>query len=338
MPDPSRSSRRAVAFALTLLVLPLVAAPAVAQAPARVPVVGVLSVGVSTAPIAMQGREALEVGLRELGWTPGHNVHLDYRYAGSRPEQLDLLARELVRVGVDVIVARSGPAIHAARKATATVPIVMSAFGQDPVQVGLVGSLGRPGGNITGLTLLIQDLQVKQLQLLKEVVPRLSRVALLGSRALPITPTGRRDVERAAGQLGLQLQHVDVGNAGDLDDAFAAMVRDRVSGLLVRSDPFVLEGNAGLVVALALSHRLPAVYWLHSYPQAGGLMSYGADLFAVHQRSAFYVDRILRGTRPADLPVEEPSKLALYLNLGTAKAIGLTIPPAILNRASELIR
>jgi putative ABC transport system substrate-binding protein len=134
------------------------------------------------------------------------------------------------------------------------------------------------------------------------------------------------------------VQHVDVGTAGELDDAFATMIRDRVNGLLVRSDPFVLESNAGLVVALALSHRLPAVYWLHSYPQAGGLVSYGADLFTVHRRPAFYVDRILRGARPADLPVEEPSKLALYLNLGTAKAIGLVIPPAILNRASEVIR
>lgn len=314
------------------------APPAAGQAPTRVPVVGVLSVGVSTAPIAVQGREALEVGLRELGWVPGHNVRLDYRYAGSRSDQLQQLARDLVRIGVDVIVARSGPAIQAARKATTTVPIVMSAIGQDPVQLGVVASLARPGGNITGLTLLNQDLQVKQLQLLKEVMPRLSRVAVLGSRALPITPAGRRDVEKAAAQLGLQLQHVDVGTAGDLDDAFAAMSRDRVNGLLVRADPFVLESNAGLVVALAVSYRLPAVYWLHSYPQAGGLMSYGADLFAVHQRSAFYVDRILRGIRPADLPVEEPSKLALYLNLGTAKAIGLTIPPSILGRASEVIR
>lgn len=324
---------------LVLTVAVLIASlDAAAQGLSRIPVVGVLSVGPSTMPLAAQGREAFERGLRELGWIPGQTIRIDYRYAEGKPEQLDEFAGDLVRLGVDVIVARATPAIRAVKKATATVPIVMSAAGHDPVHLGFVASLARPGGNITGLTLLNQDLPAKQLQLLKEAVPRLSRVAVLGSRAFPLPPKGRRDAEAAAEVLNLHLQHVDLTGADDLDETFEAMARDRVGGLLVRSDPFILEPNAKRVIALAFKHRLPAVYWLHTYPQAGGLMSYGADLPAVHQRSAFYVDRLLRGARPADLPVEEPSKLALYVNLKTARAIGLTLPPEILGRADELIQ
>lgn len=289
-------------------------------------------------PLAARGREAFERGLRELGCIPGQTIRIDYRYAQSSPEQLDELARDLVRLGVDVIVGRATPAIRAAKQATTTIPIVMSASGHDPVHLGFVASLARPGGNITGLTLLNQDLPAKQLQLLKEVVPRLSRVAVLGSRAFPLPPKGREDVKAAAEVLNVQLDHVDLTGADDLDETFAAMARDRVGGLLVRSDPFILEPNAKRVIALALKYRLPAMYWLHAYPQAGGLMSYGADLPAVHQRSAFYVDRLLHGARPVDLPVEEPSKLALYVNLKTARAIGLTLPPAILGRVDEFIQ
>jgi putative ABC transport system substrate-binding protein len=331
----SANTIRRLVLAVAMLIAPL---DVVAQGPSRVPVVGVLSVGPSTIPLAAQGREAFERGLRELGWIPGQTIRLDYRYADGNPKQLDELAGDLVRRGVDIIVARATPAIRAAKKVTATVPIVMAAAGHDPVYLGFVASLARPGGNITGLTLLNQDLPAKQLQLLKEVVPRLSRVTVLGSRAFPLPPKGRQEAEAAAEVLNLHLHHVDLTGADDLDETFAAMARDRVGGLLVRSDPFILEPNAKRVIVLALKHRLPAVYWLHTYPQAGGLMSYGTDLPAVHQRSAFYVDRLLRGARPVDLPVEEPSKLALVVNLKTARAMGLTLPPAILGRANEIIQ
>jgi putative ABC transport system substrate-binding protein len=302
---------------------------AVAQVPSRVPLVGVLSVGPSTIPLAALGREAFERGLRELGWTPGQTIRIDYRYAESKPERLDELAADLVRLRVDVIVARATPSIRAAKQTTTTIPIVMSASGHDPVLLGFVASFARPGGNITGLTLLNQDLPAKQLQLLKEAVPRVSRVTVLGSRAFPLPPKGHQDLQAAAKLLGLELQHIDFAAAYDLDETFAAMVRTGVEGLLARSDPYILEPSTRQVVGLALKHRLPAIYWLDTYPQAGGLMSYGADIFEVHRRSAFYVDRILRGARPVDLPVEEPSKFALVVNLKTARAIGLKLPLAI---------
>lgn len=309
-----------------------------AQAPSRVPLVGVLSAGLATHPISVRAGEAFEQGLRELGWVPGQTLRIESRYASGRPEQLGNLARDLVRLGVDVIVARATPSIRAAKQASATIPIVMSASGHDPVQLGFVASLARPGGNITGLAILNQDLPPKQLQLLKELVPRMSRVAVLGNRAFALPPKGRQDVEAAADTLGLQLEHVDLARADDLDRTFAEMARARFGGLLVRSDPFVLEPNAKRVVALALKHRLPAVYWLDIYPDAGGLMSYGADLSDVHRRSAFYVDRLLSGARPSDLPVEEPSKLSLIVNLTMAHAMGLDVPASILSRADKIIR
>ena len=247
------------------------------------------------------------------------------------------MARDLVRLAVDVIVARAAAPIDAARKATTTTPIVMSAAGQDPVQAGFVANLARPGGNVTGLTLLNQDLYVKHLELLKEVVPRLSRVAVLGSVGAPLTPKGRQDLNSGAAALGLELDYVDIRSADDLDRAFQDIAKGRAGGLLVRADPFVVEANDRRVVALAFKHRLPAVYWLHTFPRLGGLMSYGADLFAVHRRSAWYVDRLLRGARPAELPVEEPSKFQFVLNLGAARALGLTIPPAVAARVNEVI-
>lgn len=325
---------RFIILALSILVVP---GAAVAQAPARVPTVGILSAAPTADPSApVPYREAFERGLKELGWIPGQNVRLEYRYADGGPERLEGLARDLVRLGVDVIVARATLSIRAAKGATATIPIVMSATGQDPIQAGFIASMARPGSNVTGLTLLNRELQPKQLQLLKEVVPRLSRVAVLsGTLALP--DKERQSLETAASSLDLQLQHVAVQRAGDLAKVFADVAGTRIGALLVRADPSVLEPNTQRVVALALKHRLPAVYWLRSYPQAGGLMSYGADLIEVHRRSAYYVDRLLRGTRPADLPVEEPAKFALVVNVKTARAIGLTFPPSILARADEAI-
>ncbi len=309
-----------------------------AQPSLRVATVGVLAPGPRTHPYPGPSEQALEAGLKELGWTPGQTIRVEYRYAEGRPERLEELARELAHLGVDVIVARASQSIRAAQRATATIPIVMSAAGLDPVQVGFVASLARPGGNVTGLTLLNQDLYIKHLQLLKDIVPRLSRVGTLGSPGATLPPKGQQALEAAARALGLELHHVDVRGGDDLDQAFTEMVRAGANGLLVKADPFVLEANDRRVVALALKHRLPAVYWLHTYAQAGGLMSYGADLFEVHRRSAYFVDRILRGARPAELPVEEPAKFALVVNLKAARSLGLIIPPSFLARANEIIQ
>ena len=325
---------RFIILALGILVVPVAA---LGQAPARVPTVGILSAAPAPGPTSEPYRESFERGLKELGWIPGQSIRLEYRYAEGGHERLEGHARDLVRLGVDVIVARSTPSIRAAKRVTATIPIVMSATGQDPVRSGFIASLARPGGNVTGLTLLNRELQPKQLQLLKEVVPRLSRVLELAG-PLPLLEKDRQSLETAAASLGLQLQHVTVERAGDLDKVFADVAGARIGALLVRPDPSVLEPNTQRVVALALKHRVPAVYWLRSYPQAGGLMSYGADLIEIHRRSAFYVDRLLRGARAADLPVEEPTKLALVVNVKTARAIGLAFPPSILARADETIQ
>jgi putative tryptophan/tyrosine transport system substrate-binding protein len=316
----------------------IAAVAAEGQAPPRVRTVGVLAAGSSSNVLATSSRNAFEGGLKDHGWVEGQTIRIEYRYAEGRPQRLDEHARELVRLGVDVIVARATPSIRAAKQATSTIPIVMSGSGHDPVQLGFVASLGRPGGNITGLTLLNQDLPVKQLEMLRETVPRLSRVGVLGSRDFPLPPRGFQDLEAAAQTLAVQLHHVDVRVSDDLDRAFAEMVAARVGGVLVRSDPFVLEPNAARLIALAQRYRLPAVYWLDTYTQDGGLMSYGVDLDDAHRRSAFFVDRILRGAKPADLPVEQPSTFRLAVNLKTARALGLTVPPSVLARASEVIQ
>jgi putative ABC transport system substrate-binding protein len=328
-------------FALSALALTLgiaLPASALAQASARVPTIGVLSPSPATSPSAAPSREAFEGGLKELGWTPGQTVRVEYRYADGKRERLDALAQELVGAKIDVLVARSSQGVRAAKEATTTVPIVMSASGLDPVQLGFVASLARPGGNITGLTLLNDELPVKQLELLKEVVPRMSRVVVLGSAAVPLNTKGRQALDAAARTVGVQVQHVEIRDAAGLDSAFAEAVRAQANAVLVQADPFVLEANDRRVVALADKHRLPAVYWMDTYAQLGGLMSYGADLFDVHRRSASYVDRILKGARPADLPIEEPAKFELIVNLKTARALGLTVPPSVLARANEVIK
>jgi putative tryptophan/tyrosine transport system substrate-binding protein len=305
-------------------------------ATARTPVVGILSFSTASGHNTAAYRDAFEQHLAELGWRPGTNVRLEYRYAEGRRDRLAALAQELVGLRVDVIVARSAPAVRAAKQATARIPIVMSATGADPIASGFIASLARPGGNVTGLTLLNRELQTKQLQLLKEAVPRLSRVAVVGGTVETLAKE-RHDLDTAAASMDLQLHFVDVPRLSELDATFAELARARVGALLVRADPGVLEPNTPRVVALAAKHRLPSVYWLRSYPEAGGLMSYGADLIAVHRRSAFYVDRLLRGAKPTDLPVDEPAKLSLVLNLKAAAAIGLTLPPSLLGRVDETL-
>ena len=309
-----------------------------AQAPARVPTVGVLIPGPATSPSVGPTREAFERGLKDLGWTPGQTVRIEYRHAEGKRERLDELARELVGAKTDVLVARSAQAVRAAKEATTTIPVVMSAAGLDPVQLGFVSSLARPGGNITGLTLLNDELLAKQLELLKEIVPRMSRVVVLGSVTAPLNAKGREALDAAGRTLGVQVQYVDVRDLTGLDSAFAEAIRTQANAMLIRADPFVMEANDRRVVALADKHRLPTAYWLETYAQLGGLMSYGADLVDVHRRSASYVDRILKGARPADLPIEEPTKFELIVNLKTARALGLTVPPSVLARANEIIQ
>ena len=320
------------------LLIGILASPiAGSQAAARLPVVGILSPGGEKHANAAASRQAFERGLRELGWVAGQNIRLEYRYAEGERNRLDGLARELVQLGVDVVVARASRSVAAASQATSTVPIVMSASGEDPVQTGIIASMARPGGNVTGLTLLLPDLRPKQLQLLKELVPGISRVAVLTGATVP-TETDRQILDAAAASLGLRLELVDVKQARELDKVFADLARTRTDGLLVWGDPLVLEANMQKVVTLALKHRIPAVYWLRAYPETGGLMSYGADLLEVHRRSAYYVDRLLKGARPSDLPVEAPTRFALVVNVKSAKAIGLAFPPPILARADEVIQ
>jgi putative ABC transport system substrate-binding protein len=323
-----------VALAVAVVVGPFLA---VGQS-REVRTIGVLTAGSGDTPIAAESRRALERGLVSAGWIPGRNIRLEYRYGDGDERQMLEHARELVALPVDVMVARAVAAIRAAKQTTTRVPIVMSASGLDPIELGFVASLARPGSNITGLTLLVQDLLVKQLELLREAVPRLTRVAVLGSTGSSLPPGGRKDLDAAAKALGVQLMYLDVHSLKDIEPVFEDMVRSRVAGLLVRADPLVLENDQSRVVALAERHRLPAVYWLYTYAEAGGLMSYGADLFSVHERSAVFVDRILRGARPGDLPIEEPTKFDLIINLGTARSLGLTIPPSIRARTNRIVR
>jgi putative ABC transport system substrate-binding protein len=333
MSSPGVLGRRAV---VTGLALGAVTAPWLARAqPARVPRVGILSPGHSTEPPSLQ-REPFERGLRELGWTPGSTIVLEYRYGEGREERLAELAAELVRLKVDVIVGRSRVAIQAARRASDAIPIVMSSTA-DPVAEGFARSLARPGGNITGIANLVQELESKRLELLKEAIPGLARVAIVANPGNLTRHVPAIRFEAAGRALGLEIQTFGVSRAGDLAETFAAMSRARVGAALLRADTLVLEPNRDQVVELAARHRLPAMYPWRPYVQAGGLMSYATSIPAFHHRSANYVDRILRGARPGDLPIEQPTKFELVINLKTAKALGLTIPQSVVLRADELV-
>jgi putative ABC transport system substrate-binding protein len=281
-------------------------------------------------------REAFERGLRDLGWTPGTDILIEYRYAEGKPERLPELAAELVRMPVDVIVASASTGVRAAQQATRTIPIVMSTL-PDPVGLGLVANLARPGGNTTGLTLDSETLTGKQLELLKEVVPRLSRVAVLRNTVLPQV-ADLRQAEAAAAALKLKVHEFTVSHAGDLAPAFAAMSEARVGAVLALRDPVVIERHVPEVVALAARQRLPTLYFFRQFPDAGGLMSYGANLNDIHRRSAAYVDKILKGAKPADLPIEQPTKFELVINIKAARALRLTIPHSLLLRADQLIQ
>ena len=281
--------------------------------------------------------EAFRQGLRELGWVEGQNIVIDYRFAEGRFDRLPDLAAELVRLKVDLIVAAPAPAAVAAKNATATIPIVMISV-SDPVGTGLIASLARPGGNVTGLSFSVGlELFGKQLELLKETVPKVRRVAILSNPANPAHALLIKDVKVAARSLGVQLQLLEARGPDEFDGAFAAMADERVGALLVVADAMFSVHQARLA-DLAAKNRLPSMHGLRAYVEAGGLIYYGPNFPDQWRRAATFVDRIFKGAKPADLPVQQPTKFELVINLKTAKALGLTIPPSLLLRADEVIQ
>ena len=323
-------------LALTVLVAPLT--PDAQQAGRRVPRVGVLLQGVPSAPVVLRLTESLSQGFREHGgYVEGQNIVIEYRYGDL--DGLRSSANDLVRDNVDVIVAGGTPAALAAKRATNTIPIVAGAMA-DPVTDGLVASLARPRGNVTGNTFLAPELGPKRLQLLREVVPGITRVAALQHPGVYGERTMRdmqKEIEANAKASRLELQVVDARGPDDFDSAFAAVTRERAGALVIFPSPMFYVNHRRLV-DLSAKHRLPAIYVFREAVEAGGLMSYGADVPDLLRRTAAYVEKILKGAKPSDLPVEQPTKFELVINAKTAKALGLTIPQSVLLRADEVIQ
>ena len=330
-----RPGRRGCVVALVILALGVLAAPlaADAQPAGKVPRIGVLLTLYSPAEDSPQ---AFRQGLRSHGYIEGQNIAIEWRSAEGKYDQLPALAAELVRLKVDVIVADVTRATLAARQATATIPIVMMA-NADPVGSGLVLSLARPGGNITGLSIMLPDISAKRLQLLTEAVPTISRVAALCNPATPYHKTLMKEIAAAAPSLRLQPLPIAVQGPGEFEGAFSAMARGQVDALFVADDPMFVTSRTRLL-ELAAKSRLPTMFAHRDFVTAGGLMSYGPSLSDMFRRAATYVDKILKGAKPADLPVEQAARFELVINLKTAKALGLTIPPSLLLRADEVVR
>jgi putative ABC transport system substrate-binding protein len=333
-----RSSKAGGAVHLTALgiVLALLATPLAAHSQqAGPPTVALLFLGTAGIDSTERSGSAVREGLREHGWVENQNIQLQHRYADGLRDRLDQLAGEFVKNKVNVIVTIGTEATRAARRATSSIPIVMAGVG-DPVRAGFIASLSRPGGNTTGVSLLNQELWPKRLELIKEVVPAATRVAVVSSPD-PAHTESLKLMLGAAPRLGLELRNVLVSGQGDLDRVFAEISRGRADAVVVQPS-VVLDEMRGRIAQLANRQRLPSMFaWRHS-AEAGGLMSYGTDLYAVQRHAASYVDRILRGAKPGDLPVEQPSKFELVVNLKTAKALGLAIPPALLIRADQVIQ
>ncbi len=309
-----------------------------AQQPKKVPRIGYLS---NTDPALESTRsEAIRLALRELGYIDGQNIAIEYRYTGEKLDRIPELTAELVRLKVDIIVVAGGNLwVQAAKNATKTIPIVMVGPGANPVEAGLVESLARPGGNVTGIILLSRELGGKRLELLKEAVPKLARVAVLYDPAIPgTTREVKEDLPVAAHALGLTVRPWEVRDADGFERVFAALNKERPDGLYVPGGGPLTRGNVKRIAGFALKSRLPSVYGSRESVEAGGLMSYSADLADSYRRVAYYVDKILKGSKPADLPVEQPTKFELMFNLKTAKQIGVTIPQSLLYRADRVIR
>ena len=292
---------------------------------------GVLQPGAPPEPLV----EAMRERLRELGYREGHDIVLEFRWAEGKFERLSQLAAELASLKVDVITTLSTPVAIAARKATTTIPIVFTGVG-DPVGAGVVPSLARPGGNATGISLLATELAPKRLEILREIVPDMSPVAMLWNDTNPGMVLRAREAQDAAAKLHVTIQSVGVHDLVDFDSAFATIENGRTNALLVLVDPFTLQ-HRKRIVDFAAQRRLPAIYEAREFVQSGGLICYGPSLLAMQRRAAEYVDKIFKGAKPADLPVEQPTKFELVINLKTAKALGLDIPPTLLARADEVM-
>ena len=308
--------------------------PAEAQQPVRLPTIGWLDHS-SPNPEVLRLVELFRKGLRDVGYVEGKNIAIEYRYAEGKTERLSELAAELVRLKVDCIIAVGGRPTEAVQRVTKTIPIVMAVSG-DPVASGFVASLARPGGNITGLTIISPELSGKRLELLKEVVPGLSRVGVL--RAPKAHGPAWKEIEPAARSLGLKLQPLDVGSSDDLQRAFEVARKGRAEALLTLPYALFNRDYRTVIVELAAKSRLPAMYGGTEFLEVGGLMGYGPDISDNFRRAAVFVDKILKGTKPAELPVEQPKKFEFIINLKTAKQIGLTIPPNVLVRADRVIK
>jgi putative ABC transport system substrate-binding protein len=305
-----------------------------AQQSTKIPRIGFLTAGSpSTIPTRI---EAFRQGLRELGYVEDKNIVVEWRFGEGKPDRLPALVAELVRLKVDVILSAGAAVTRPAKDATRTIPIVM-AQDTDPVGNGFVASLARPGGNITGLSSYSAELNGKRVELLKEIVPKLSRLAVVGASTYPGNAQSLKETELAAGALKVQLQYLDVLDPRDIETALREANKGRADGVLLLQSA-VLNSQRKQIADLAMKSRLPAIYYAPEFLDAGGLISYAASITDLYRRAATYVDKILKGAKPADLPVEQPTKFELVINLKTAKQIGLTIPPNVLARADRVIR
>ena len=313
-----------------ILIMPLATE---AQQGRKVPRIGFLLMGSSQAGLTF-ALDAFREGLRNLGWTENENIAIEYRWAGESPHRLPQLAADLVGLKVDIIIG-STPGVQAAQHATTSIPIIMC-IADDAVKQGFVPNLARPGGNITGMAALASELAGKRLELLREATPRVSRVALLWNPP-GSSPDYLNDTQMAARSFGVTLQSVEIRTADDFEKAFASVLKGRAEALVVGTGQFLFT-HQRRVVEFALRNRLPSIYAWKDPVSAGGLIAYGVNIPQVYRRAAYYVDKILRGTKPGDLPVEQPTKFDLVVNLKTAKAIGLTIPQSLLTRVDEVIK
>jgi len=321
-------------LALSALVV-AITCPVQAQQATKIPRIGSLT-GTSLSTNAARN-EAFRQGLRELGYVEGKNIVIEWRSAEGKLDRLPVLAAELVRLKVDVIATGGPPATRAAKEATATIPIVM-AQDTDPVASGFVASLARPGGNITGLSTLGPEIGGKRLELLKEIVPRLSRVAVFATSTQPGYAQVLKEMELAAGALKVKLQYLDIRDPKDIETAFRAAGKGRADAVLMLAAGSLVTSHRTEIVELAVRSRLPVIYPNSQWVDAGGLMTYGASNTDMERRAATYVDKILKGAKPAELPVEQPIKFEFIINLKAAKQIGLTIPPGVLARADKVIK
>jgi putative ABC transport system substrate-binding protein len=332
----SRSRRQLLQGAVVAAGFSLLSGREVAGQPANIPRIGFLAVG------PRQGFRALLIagllqGLREHGYIEGQNIVIEYRFSEDRDDRLPALAAELVALKVRLIVASGTPASFAAKRATSTIPLVMGALAANPVETGLVTSLARPGGNITGMTMMTSDLAAKRLEMLKAVVPRLSLVAVFWNPPNPTYGPVLKELEAAAPAVGVRLQRVEVRIPEDFEGAFQAAIRQRAGALIAPGDPLTAN-RLQMIADLALKYRLPTTTDAKEFVEAGGVLSLGPDIVDLYRRAASHVDKILRGADPANLPMEQPTKFELAVNLKTARSLGLTIPQSVLIRATHVIQ